>query len=512
MKKIIGFVFTVLLSFGLIACGDNSMTATAQITGLEPDTTTVTFNIELTDPDDLLTSTITVRVFRQDGSLFTESVVSDLTPAALEGLNVTNLTQGTTYTIEVFAPGERKLFSIGKTTFTTLSTATIEITTTEQFLNMSANRSGNYLLMNDLDFTGVTFNSPFTSAFSGTFDGQGYTISNVTFEKVSTYTGVFGYVSSGKISNLNFDNINIGTVEAPLPMATSSRVGIVAGYVSSATAKIENITVTNSQIAFSTASTVQAYVGGFVGELRATLIDSMIDSTVIDMKSTSYGRIRIGGAIGFLTEDGILKQVGSDVDIHFEMNGTNIKDRDIQINIGGLIGNHNATSNTNAVQNVFAKGDIEATLNFGTATGTTKGNYSISIGGLAGLANANITEAFYQGSIEVTHSANDHEENVNKYFNLGGLIGSYVSNRALNKVVRLGDDQTLAFNIGTDYHTLRVSQTLGQNASSATHNLGIYGDTNLSLNNVSIVGDDTSPVINDLDGYFTNEFILNQFA
>lgn len=512
MKKIIGMVFTVLLVLGMVACGNDDMTATAAFSGVEPDTTTVTFNIELTDPDGLLTSTLTVRVFRQDGSLFTESVLNDLTAAALEGLNVTSLTQGTTYTIEVFAPGERKLISIGKTTFTTLSTATIEITTTEAFLNMSANRSGNYLLMNDLDFEGVTFNSPFTSAFSGTFDGQGFTISNVTFEKVSTYTGVFGYVSSGKISNLNFDNIHIGTVEAPLPMSTSSRVGIVAGYVSSATAKLENITVTNSSIAFSSASTVQAYVGGFVGELRASLLDSTIESTEINLTSTSYGRIRIGGAVGFLTEDGILRQVGADVDIDFEMKGVNIKDRDIQINIGGLIGNHNATSSTNAVQNVYAKGDIDVVLDFGTAADTTKGNYSISIGGLAGLANANLTEAFYDGSILVTHEANENEAEVNKYFNLGGLVGSYVSNRSLNKVVRLGDGNTLLFNVGTDYHTLRVSQTLGQNASSATHTLGVYGAENLGLNDVSVLDDDTSPLINDLDGYFTHEFILNQFA
>jgi hypothetical protein len=508
MKRIVSILFIVLALFLLAGCKDSGLEATATLTNIDPSPTSIIFDIELTDPKAQIGNSITVKVFNPNGSTFSESVLQDLTN--LKEITVNNLLNGTTYKIEIFVATERKLISIGSASVTTLTLATIEISTTEQFLNMSLNRSGNYVLLNDLDFSGIAFNSPFTSAFSGTFDGQGFTIRNVNFEKISTYTGIFGYISSGRVKNLTIENVTIGTEDAPLNMTTSSRVGIIAGYVSNASAVIENVTVKDSIIRFTNASTVQAYVGAGVGELRATLKDSTFENIDIHLTSTSFGRIRLGGAVGFLSEDGILRQVGTDVDLTFIMNGNNIKDRDIQINVGGVVGHNNATTNNRSVENIYALGNIHVDLNFGTAAGSTGKTYSVSIGGLAGISYINMTNAFYAGSITVNHAKNDHEANMTKTFNIGGLVGAYISNRPLQSVVKLGTGNTMNIDID-NFNQLRVSQTFGQLASTATHNHGIYGTTHLMVNSDDLTVQDLSPTLANLTSFFTSDWIQEAY-
>ncbi|MDR4969502.1 MAG: ZmpA/ZmpB/ZmpC family metallo-endopeptidase-related protein, partial [Acholeplasmataceae bacterium] len=340
-----------------------------------------------------------------------------------------NLVNTESYTIKVYATVGRKVHIIGEYTFQPASAQTVHITTPEQFLAMSSNRSGNYVLDNDIDFTGIEFVSPFTSAFSGTFDGQGHSIKNVTFTKVATYTGIFGYVSSAKIQNLVIENVTIGTPSAPLVMTTSTRTGILAGYISTSTAVVENVTIKNSSINYSTSSTVQAYVGGAVGEFRAKMTGIELDNVSVHLKSTSYGRIRLGGVIGTLSEEATLKEVSSNANVSLDFVGNNIRNREIRINVGGVIGYHNARNINRSVENIYSTGNVTVDLNFGTASNTTSGNYSVYVGGLAGIAYSNIHHAFYAGSIEVNHEKNDYESQVSKSFHIGGLMGFYGSNK-----------------------------------------------------------------------------------
>ncbi len=82
-----------------------------------------------------------------------------------------------------------------------------EISTVEDFLNITRNPTVEYKLMNDLDFTGVSF-APIGTAlnpFMGYFDGNGFKIKNVSFDNAAL-GGVFGY-NSGVIRNLTVENI-----------------------------------------------------------------------------------------------------------------------------------------------------------------------------------------------------------------------------------------------------------------------------------------------------------------
>ena len=98
----------------------------------------------------------------------------------------------------------------------------------------------NAVLTNDIDMTGVAWNTPIgdwntgavTSAYKGHFDGQGHTISGLTYTTKMNYHGLFGVVSTGCL----IENFTIyGTITSSV--ATSG----VVGYARDATPTIRNV-------------------------------------------------------------------------------------------------------------------------------------------------------------------------------------------------------------------------------------------------------------------------------
>ena len=121
--------------------------------------------------------------------------------------------------------------------------AFIEIYTTDDLLQISENPEGSYLLMNDLDMSGITWPSP---DFSGTFDGNGHTILNLTLSQpgLSTpesydgnliayetqYVALFGTLRNAEVKNLNLLNVR-GVVESDSPIFLAG----IAGYFQEST-------------------------------------------------------------------------------------------------------------------------------------------------------------------------------------------------------------------------------------------------------------------------------------
>ncbi|MEN6307499.1 MAG: GLUG motif-containing protein [Anaerohalosphaeraceae bacterium] len=93
-----------------------------------------------------------------------------------------------------------------------------EIWTPEQMNTIGLNPADwgkHFKLMADIDmsiYTGTQYNiiGNLTTQFTGTFDGGGHVISNLTITAVSQdYVGLFGYVENGQIRNLGINNMNI---------------------------------------------------------------------------------------------------------------------------------------------------------------------------------------------------------------------------------------------------------------------------------------------------------------
>lgn len=108
--------------------------------------------------------------------------------------------------------------------------------------------------------------------FTGTFDGQGYTISGLKYEEVATKpladTGLFSYTKGATIKNLTIINADI---EADM------RGGIVVGYADSTT--IENVTVEESSLAVRAADNV-LLIGTDLGVRGGGIAGEMVNGSV----------------------------------------------------------------------------------------------------------------------------------------------------------------------------------------------------------------------------------------
>lgn len=108
------------------------------------------------------------------------------------------------------------LTPINLTQAATEELVTISITSEEQFARELKNNDNyighRFVLENNLDFSGkedmLTGIWAQSRVFQGEFDGNGFTISNLTFTSSNQYFGLFGYASSGAvIQNLRLDGI-----------------------------------------------------------------------------------------------------------------------------------------------------------------------------------------------------------------------------------------------------------------------------------------------------------------
>lgn len=120
---------------------------------------------------------------------------------------------------------------------------------TAKQLTRAADPNGNYVIHNDLDFTGLEWPRVFlTNEFNGsiqTVDNAQFTFSNITFSEVGDKTGLFQSVGEdAAISNITFDKVTFTLKTGALNMC---RYGLFAGILS-AEAQIQQVTITNSQI------------------------------------------------------------------------------------------------------------------------------------------------------------------------------------------------------------------------------------------------------------------------
>jgi hypothetical protein len=504
MKKIFGIVFMVLTVFILSACNKQD-DVTVTFKDISTEITSLTVTIEIEDPKITITGVISIKIYDSNSVLVSSRDIT--TDEELTGFTVSGLTSAETYTIKVVATIGRDSKVIGEKAITLPSAELIEIKTPADFFAMKDFRSGNYVLANNIDFTDEVFESPFSNfPFSGTFDGQGFTISNVNITKVNAYTGLFGYISSGKVQNFVIENMTIGTETTKLVMQTSSRVGFVTGFISQSSGLVKDVVVKDSIINYQTSSTVQAFVGGIVGENKGEVFDVEVINSKIELLSTSYGRIRVGGAVGLLTEDSKLKQANIDLDIKVVLQGAALRDRDVQVNVGGVVGQHNARNFNRSVENIYSTSNIEVLLNFGTAINTSRGNYSVYVGGLAGIAYSNMVNALYAGSISLSHDKNEYEAVVNKAFSVGGLFGFYGSSKVNQSVLRYGTGQEMNIHISDDV-TFKSSILIGESIATTEQNVRLFGTHHLVLNNLDVSATDTVTSILTLTDFFTSDYM-----
>lgn len=180
----------------------------------------------------------------------------------------------------------------------------IKIYTVTDMQDIAANPSGSYILMNDLDMTDVVWPS---IIFTGTFDGNGHALLNLSVSSVSEETrqtydgnrivydthfgGLFSIMENATVKNLKLIGINVeSTYEG------DCFLGTVAGYFSAST--IENCEISGTVRLDVTGKMFG--VGGIAGFGNGSVLNNKVDITLIniDLDKATRDEQFLGGAIG----------------------------------------------------------------------------------------------------------------------------------------------------------------------------------------------------------------------
>ena len=158
------------------------------------------------------------------------------------------------------------------------------------------NRSAYYKLTNHIDMSEWGNWTPIADAakyidFTGSFDGDGYVIRNLTINSTIQGTGLFSVLSgsSSIIKNLGIENINY-------TVTGNSMIGGIVGYLKNTGGKIENCYTTGA------ITTNNYYSGGIVGYAYGIYIRNCWSSVSISSSSYAVGGIA-GTAYGPVTID-----------------------------------------------------------------------------------------------------------------------------------------------------------------------------------------------------------------
>lgn len=171
--------------------------------------------------------------------------------------------------------------------------------------------------------------------FKGTFEGNGFTISNVKIDGSYTYQGLFGYTNGATISNLN-----------------------IAGEFYSAFSSQDEV-----------------YVGVLVGNAVNTQIINCEINAILNNELTISNKTTFGSVAGRL-DGGSVTNVLNYMPINLQFNLLNV----YTIKIGGIAG-------------VIDNAVLTKVANFGTITSGTKNNAStIYVGGIAGEIQGSLTK------------------------------------------------------------------------------------------------------------------------
>ncbi len=510
MRKIASLFMLLTLTLVLISCGPR-VSVKGYFLDVEERTTSVTFSFEIEDPKEEITGNIIAEIVDKETNMLVNSRTlyqeSDYNDIVFSGL-----ANPGSYRIDIRVMVGRESIVIVSHDVELLSLEAQTIHTVEEFMNMANNPEGNYELGQNLDFSNVDFVSPFGSVsktFYGTFDGKGYTISNITFSSITGNLGVFGYISTGTVKNLNISNVKMGTSSNRLVTQYASKIGVLAGSVSNPLAKIENISIDQAEIYVTSNSTYQLFVGGVFGDLRSVAKNISQSNINIDVLSTSYAKVNIGGISGFVGEEGGLRQIYSqNTNIYHELKGDyiDISSKAWNINVGGVVGDFNSRL-SRGLQDVIHQGTIEVNLDFGTLSGQ-KGTYDVYLGGLTGRSYGQIYQALYEGSITLHHTESEFESDVIKSFYVGGVTGHYESNFVIDHALYLSNSQSINLNVSED-SKVYLSYTIGVNPISLNHVVAYSGNGSLMKNLSAYEELKPSTYVTSIDGYFTSEFMTN---
>ena len=214
----------------------------------------------------------------------------------------------------------------------------------------------NCTLADNIDLTGkdwTPIGTSFGNSYTGTFDGNGKTITGLTVTGSNDYAGLFGRIGSGgTVKNVVLEGVQI---------TSDNSSGYAGGVAGNSWGNIENCSVSGS-------------VSGtlFVGGVVSNQIGGSI--TGCSSSATVKGEAYVGGIAGETNYGATLTACYATGDVTVENDGTN------NSHAGGVVG---------------YKGGDTLTACYATGSVTGIGSGTIYVGGVTGSNNLGILTACY---------------------------------------------------------------------------------------------------------------------
>ena len=290
------------------------------------------------------------------------------------------------------------------------------------------NLNGNYYLTADIDLSGgewvpIGDNSTETddSRFTGTFDGQGHVIRNLTitgnqndyatgtnliiYAKDYQYAGLFGFTDGATITNTGLENLNIDIANS----SYETQVGGICGY--SIDSSISNCYNTGS--VFASSAYFGAAAGGICG-FSASFINNCYNTGPVYVasfaSSTSYNYTAVAGGIcGNFSFSGSINNCYNTGSVT-----ASISTSAVTTYAGGICGlSSSAPPFVSSISNCYNTGSISAFSAFQS---------NAYAGGICGISASSINNCYNTGS--VTASSALAYAISNSYAYAGGICGA----------------------------------------------------------------------------------------
>ncbi len=203
--------------------------------------------------------------------------------------------------------------------------------------------------------------------FTGTFDGQGYAIYNLTINRpTSGNIGLFGHVGqSSTVSNVGLINVNVNAKDYVGALVGDNRGAAMRCYASGTVSGVGASTTVGGLIGYNEGDVTKSFatttvsgddrVGGLLGQNLGNLIQSYATGSVSAVGTNA------GGLVG--------RNSGGSMTTQSYATGTVSGDT----RVGGLIG-HNSGSASNS----YSIGSVSGTSNLGGLAGSNSGSITSS--------------------------------------------------------------------------------------------------------------------------------------
>ena len=384
---------------------------------------------------------------------------------------------------------------------------TVKIYTVEDLLKMGTYLNGDFILMNDIDLSGVNWN-PIginSAPFTGHLDGNGHKISNLTID-TSNYTnrssfGLFGYISFATFEDLVIEDFEFTSENIEKTYYVGALAGIDLTDLSSSTNEeplIKGITTSGSYVVAKQSSSYPVYAGGLFGKVSFEIISNC--KNFIGITNASYA----GGLVGTATK------------MMYALNSSNEGQINSTLYAGGLLGKcgtafyASESSNKADITSVQAAGGLVGSVDYyavitlcyntGNITSTTDNTF-LGAGGLIGccystggeaLPSVEISESYNRGNIsapcaggllgvtyeiKLTNVYNAGSVSGNKY---SGSIFAYSSVGSVKQCLGSGSVSGSAVKSTIGYGLTNVTFTDCYHTFSSTSNFGKVTGTYIS--------------------------------